>query len=73
MWKSLINDHINVNKVSEMLIGNKSDLVYLREVSSIDAENMKKELNIPFYFETSALQNININEAFYSFLSHVAK
>jgi hypothetical protein len=50
MWKSLINDHINVNKVSEMLIGNKSDLVYLREVSIIDAENMKKELNIPFYF-----------------------
>lgn len=34
---------------------------------------MKKELKIPLYIETSALQGINTNEAFFNFLSEVAK
>jgi hypothetical protein len=39
----------------------------------IDAEKVKRELKIPLYFETSALQNLNINEAFYNYLSELAK
>lgn len=55
------------------MVGNKSDLVCLREVSLTEAEKVKKELKIPLYIETSALQGININEAFFNFLSEVAK
>ena len=68
-----MTDHTNVNKVIEMMIGNKTDLICLREVSMGDAEKVKRDLKIPLYFETSALQNLNINEAFYNYLSELAK
>ena len=37
IWKSLVTDHMNVNKITEMIIGNKTDLIYLREVAMSDA------------------------------------
>lgn len=65
----MVTDHTNVTRLVEIIIGNKSDLVCLREVSLIEAEKVKKELKIPLYIETSALQGINVNEAFFNFLS----
>ncbi len=56
-----------------MLIGNKNDLVYLREVGMGDVEKVKSDMKIAMYFQTSALLNINVNEAFTTYLNQVAK
>jgi Ras-related protein Rab-11A len=59
--KELIS--INSNKISISLIGNKSDLSLLREVSKKDAQAKADKFGIKFY-ETSALDSSNIKEAF---------
>ncbi len=45
------------------LIGTKIDLDVARKVSKDEALSFAKELNLP-YFETSALKNLGISEAF---------
>ena len=59
--KELIS--INSNKISVSLIGNKSDLNLLRQVSKEKAEEKAKKYGIKFY-ETSALDSSNIKQAF---------
>jgi Ras-related protein Rab-11A len=54
---------INSDKISIILIGNKSDLSLLRKVSKHEAELKANKYNIKFY-ETSALDSSNINTAF---------
>merc|ERR1712137_744216 len=46
-----------------VLLGNKVDLEEQREVATEEGEELAKELNATF-FETSALSNTNISEAF---------
>ena len=54
---------INSNKISVSLIGNKSDLCLLRQVSKEKAQEKAKKYGIKFY-ETSALDSTNIKHAF---------
>lgn len=39
-----------------MLLGNKSDLEYLREVSAVHSRELAKEFGIKLSFEVSALK-----------------
>ena len=59
--KELIS--INSNKISLCLIGNKSDLSLLRQVSKNEAQSKADKYRIKFY-ETSALDSSNIKHAF---------
>ena len=54
---------INSDKISAILIGNKSDLSLLRRVSKNEAKYKANKYGIKFY-ETSALDSSNINHAF---------
>ena len=51
--------------VSIILVGNKCDLENERKISTEAGKNKAKEMNCPFY-ETSALNNIMIEEVFKS-------
>ena len=53
-----------------VLIGNKSDLSDKREVTTSEAQNFATSNNLD-YFETSALANKNITEAFYQVADEV--
>ena len=54
-----------------VIVGNKSDLEDERQVSYEDGMKLAKQLNSPF-METSAKQNINVEEAFYT-LSRIVR
>ena len=60
-WMKLINDNANDN-VCKILIGNKIDVLN-REVPKEEGEKIANNLGIK-YFETSAKENINVEEAF---------
>ena len=70
-WKNEINEKVK-GPLKMMIIGNKSDLKDEREVSTENALEKAKNLNIPF-METSALESINIKEAFESILKEMYK
>ena len=52
-------------KVTRILVGNKCDLTEKREVSYQDGAKLASELGIQF-LETSAKDNINVDEMFYA-------
>lgn len=54
----------NTGEVPNVLIGNKSDLENERKITSAEAESKAKELGIK-YFETSAQNGKNVEEAFF--------
>lgn len=58
------------SRVCTILVGNKCDLVPDRTVSISEGEALALEYKIPF-FETSALSNINVMEAFQQIASDV--
>ncbi|PVU90371.1 hypothetical protein BB559_004663 [Furculomyces boomerangus] len=53
-----------------VLIGNKSDLKAQRQVSKIDAQDLAKSWKVP-YFETSAKDRINVDQAFYGLVKEI--
>ena len=56
-------NHDRVDQIPKYLIGNKSDLLDAREVDQKLIDNLEKKLGYK-YFETSALNNSNIEELF---------
>lgn len=60
-WLEDIRD--NNDKIPIVLFGNKCDILEKREVEEEQAEEFAKTNNLT-YFETSAKENININEGF---------
>ena len=58
-WMNELNEKKKLNELGLLLIGNKIDLNEKRNVKKEEAEEFAKEYNINYY-ETSALQNINI-------------
>ncbi|KAL4426793.1 hypothetical protein ABPG74_006590 [Tetrahymena malaccensis] len=60
-WIKCIKESCNVN-VSILLIGSKSDSAD-RVITYEQGQNLAEKYNIPFY-ETSALNNINVSESF---------
>ena len=68
-WLNEIKSHTEVD-LNIILVGNKSDLENLREVTKDEAINYAKENNIPF-FETSALTSNNVEEVFRDLLVNI--
>jgi small GTP-binding protein len=58
-WINELKEKKKLNELGLLLIGNKIDLNEKRNVKKEEAEEFAKEYNINYY-ETSALQNINI-------------
>lgn len=58
------------NKVPIVICGNKCDLEEKRVVGKTEGEELAKKLNSMFY-ETSALSNINIEDAFVSLVKEI--
>ena len=60
-WLDELNQKKNINEMALVLVGNKIDLKDNRQVSSEEAQSFAKQNNIK-YFETSAQENIGIDE-----------
>lgn len=67
-WLSEIRDHSSTNII--LLIGNKSDLDFKREVSTAEGAQFAKQYSLLF-LETSALNGSHINDAFMSIVSEI--
>lgn len=63
-WRDLALKYINTQNFTEMLIGNKIDLMNFREVSPENCQKWAILNRIELYFETSALLNLKIEDAF---------
>ena len=68
-WLQELHDNAD-KKVVQMIIGNKSDLSQTREVETAEGEEMAKK-NGAFFFETSALDGTNVEEAFMTLLKKI--
>jgi small GTP-binding protein len=62
-WLNSIKDNTMADSIQMIIIANKCDLSHEREVSSEELKEKADELNVE-YFETSAKENIKIDEAF---------
>ncbi|KAI4333614.1 hypothetical protein L6164_018398 [Bauhinia variegata] len=68
-WLKELRDHTDSNIVI-MLVGNKADLRHLRAVSTEDAKSFA-EKEKTFFMETSALESINVENAFTEVLTEI--
>ncbi|CAN4075563.1 unnamed protein product [Withania somnifera] len=68
-WLKELRDHTDQNIVI-MLVGNKADLRHLRAVSTEDAQAFA-ERERTFFIETSALESLNVENAFTEVLTEI--
>lgn len=68
-WLKELRDHTDSNIVI-MLVGNKADLRHLRAVSIEDATSFAERENT-FFMETSALESMNVENAFTEVLTQI--
>ncbi|RAL38126.1 hypothetical protein DM860_000820 [Cuscuta australis] len=68
-WLKELRDHTDHNIVI-MLVGNKADLRHLRAVSVEDAKAFA-EMEGTFFMETSALESMNVDNAFTEVLARI--
>ncbi|XP_042485414.1 ras-related protein RABA1f-like isoform X1 [Macadamia integrifolia] len=68
-WLKELRDHTDSNIVI-MLVGNKADLRHLRAVSTEDAKSFAEREN-NFFMETSALESMNVENAFTEVLTQI--
>lgn len=68
-WLKELRDHADANIVI-MLVGNKSDLNHLRDVSREDAAAYAEKEGLSF-IETSALEATNVESAFQNILAEI--
>ncbi|KAK4259710.1 hypothetical protein QN277_006016 [Acacia crassicarpa] len=68
-WLKEMRDHSDANIVV-MLIGNKADLRHLRAVSTEDSKAFAEQESI-FFMETSALESMNVEDAFMEVLTQI--
>lgn len=68
-WLKELRDHTDANIVI-MLVGNKADLRHLRAVSTEDATAFA-EREKTFFMETSALESLNVENAFTEVLTQI--
>ena len=66
-WKKGFAQYVDTSRQAKfpfVVLGNKVDLVAERRVSREEAEQWCRENGDLLYFETSGLQNVNLEEAF---------
>ncbi|GMN43643.1 hypothetical protein TIFTF001_012840 [Ficus carica] len=68
-WLKELRDHTDANIVI-MLVGNKADLRHLRALSTEDAKSFAEKENT-FFMETSALESMNVENAFTEVLTQI--
>ncbi|CAH9060236.1 unnamed protein product [Cuscuta europaea] len=68
-WLKELRDHTDKN-IIVMLVGNKADLRHLRAVTTDDSKVFAEKENT-FFMETSALESINVENAFTEVLSQI--
>ncbi|MED6122797.1 Ras- protein RABA1f [Stylosanthes scabra] len=68
-WLKELRDHTDANIVV-MLVGNKADLRHLRAVSVEDATAFAEQEST-FFMETSALESMNVENAFTEVLTQI--
>nr|POF15762.1 ras-related protein raba1f [Quercus suber] len=68
-WLKELRDHTDANIVI-MLVGNKADLRHLRAVATEDAKAFAERENT-FFMETSALESMNVENAFTEVLTQI--
>lgn len=68
-WLKELRDHTDSNIVI-MLVGNKADLRHLRAVSTEDAQTFA-EKEKTYFMETSALESLNVENAFTEVLTQI--
>ncbi|KAK4770797.1 hypothetical protein SAY87_031329 [Trapa incisa] len=68
-WLKELRDHTDSN-IAIMLVGNKADLRHLRAVSAEDASAFAERENT-FFMETSALESLNVENAFTEVLTRI--
>jgi small GTP-binding protein len=69
-WLNSLKDNTNEEKIQIIIIANKSDLEDEREVSVDEISKKAGELNVE-YFQTSAKDNNNIEDAFNTIIDKV--
>lgn len=70
IWMRELYDNCDRGSMTVMLIGNKCDLEQMREVSAEKAKKFAEKNGIAF-LEVSALDNINISEAFNDIITQI--
>ncbi|KAL0488979.1 Ras-related protein Rab [Acrasis kona] len=70
-WLKQIHDY-STDDVKLILVGTKIDDIHRRVVSQEDGQRLAKQYEIPF-IETSAKNNINVDEAFNNIIHSAAK
>lgn len=68
-WIQSVEENSKIKK-QMILIGNKCDLVETREVSTADGKNLANHYKMSFY-ETSAKDNVNIEQAISCIINNV--
>jgi len=71
LWLTEVKENSDQNPVI-LLIGNKTDLSHLRTVSTEEGQKYAERNNLLFY-EASALDTTNIEEAFLELLTEIAR
>ena len=71
-WMKEVNEKKNVENIPLILIGNKCDLENERTVSKEEGEKLANKYHMKF-FECSAKNGINVNEAFQYLIDEIVK
>lgn len=64
LWIHELRQNIHSNDVHMVLVGNKADLVQQRQVSAEEGAQVAREEHLAGFLETSAKDNVNIEETF---------
>ena len=72
IWISSIKDNIDLDKIGLVIVGNKIDLENNREVDAEMRHTFEERQQIKI-IETSAKNNINVNEAFIEIIDQLEK
>jgi Ras-related protein Rab-5C len=71
-WIVELRQNVNNPNLIIALVGNKADLVDERTISEDEASSYAQELDL-LYFETSAKENINVEELFNTIAERIPK
>lgn len=64
LWIHELRQNIHSNDVHIVLVGNKADLVQQRQVSAEEGEELARDEHLSGFLETSAKDNMNVDETF---------